>query len=139
MSAEENKAIVRRLFDELNKGNLDVADEIFADDFVNHNPGPGGKADREGMKQLLADLHSAFPGCRWNVEDMIAEGDRVVYRFTMDGTHEGAYMGIPATGKQVRANAIGILRFAGGRAVERWNIGDALGLLQQLGIIPALG
>jgi steroid delta-isomerase-like uncharacterized protein len=139
MSTGENKAIVRRLFDELNKGNLDVADEIFAADFVNHNPSPGGTSDREGLKQFIANTHASFPDYHWNVEDMIAEGDKVVYRFTMHGTDTVGFMGLPPTGKQVSVAAIGILRFANGKAVERWNIGDALGMLQQLGIIPPMG
>ena len=139
MSIEENKAIVRRLFEEMNRGNLDAADEIFADDFVNHSPGPGGTPDREGLKQYIARIHASFPDYHYHVEDMIAEGDKVVYRFLMSGTDTGGIMGMPPTGKQVKAESIGILRFAHGKAVERWNIPDTLGMLQQLGIMPAMG
>jgi steroid delta-isomerase-like uncharacterized protein len=139
MSIEENKAIVRRLFEELNKGNIDILDEIFAPDFINHHPAPSTTPDKEGVKQFIANMHNTFPDYRWDVEDLIAEGDKVVYRFTMQGTDKGGLMGMPPTGKKVVAEAIGIQRFVNGKAVERWNIGDSLGMLQKLGIIPSMG
>ena len=139
MSTEENKAIVSRLFEELNKGNLDILDQIFAPDFVNHHPAPGMTPDKEGVKQFIANMHNTFPDYRWNVEDLIAEEDKVVYRFTMHGTDTGGIMGMPPTGKKVVVEAIGIQRFSNGKVTERWNIGDSLGMLQQLGIIPLLG
>ena len=139
MSTEENKAVVRRLFEELNKGNLGILDEIFAPGFVNHHPAPGTTPDKEGVKQFIANMHNTFPDYRWNVEDLIAEGDKVVYRFTMHGTDTGGFMGMAPTGKKVVAEAIGIQRFANGKVVERWNIGDSLTMLQQLEILPSMG
>ena len=139
MSTEENKAIVSRLFEELNKGNLDILDQIFAPDFVNHHPAPGMPPDKEGVKQFIVTMHNTFSDYKWNVEDLIAEGDKVVYRFNMQGTDTGGLMGMPPTGRKVVAEAIGIQRFANGKVVERWNIADSLGMLQQLGIIPSMG
>ena len=134
MSVEKNKAIVRRLFEELNKRNLDVLDEIFAPDFLNHHPAPGASPDREGLRQFISGMHKTFPDCRWIVEDTIAEGNKVVYRFTMHGTDSVGFMGMPPTGKKVFVEAIGIQRFSNGKVVERWNISNQLGLLQQLGL-----
>ena len=139
MSTEKNKAIVRRLFKEMNKGNLKAIDKIFSSKFVNHHPAPGTKSDREGLKQFITGIHATFPDYRWNIEDIIAEGDKVVYRFTLHGTDTGGFMGMPPTGKHVVTEAIGIQRFAEGQVVERWNISDSLGMLSQLGLIPTLG
>jgi len=140
MSAEENKAKVRRLIEEfINKGNLAVADEIFATNFVNHSPAAGTTPDRHGIKQYITMLHTAFPDFHCAIEDLIAEGDRVVVRLMCRGTHRGEFMGISSTGKQGSVTAISILRFAGGKVVERWNSTDNLGLLQQLGVVSLPG
>jgi len=140
MSAEENKAMVRRLVKELvNKGDLSVVGEIFATNFVNHSPATGTTPDREGIKQYIAMLHAAFPDFHCTIEDLIAEGDKVVVRVINRGTHRAELMGIPPTGKQVNMTAISIFRFAGGKVVERWNNTDDLGLLQQLGAFPLPG
>jgi len=139
MSTEENKAIGRRLAEEfVLKGNLAVADEICATDFVNHSPDLGTMPDREGLKQYVSMMLSAFPDYHGTVEHLIAEGDKVVVGGTFTGTHKGEIMGIPPTGKQITASAISILRIAGGKVVERWNITDRLGVMQQLGVIPTL-
>jgi steroid delta-isomerase-like uncharacterized protein len=138
MSTEENKAIVRRIFDEfLNTGDPDAADELFAADFVNHSPGRGAAPDREGMKQFITSLRRTFPDMKLTPDDLIAEGDKVTVRMTISGTHRGEIAGVSATGKQVAWDAISILRFADGKAVERWNISDELGLLRQLGVKPS--
>jgi steroid delta-isomerase-like uncharacterized protein len=138
MSTEENKAIVRRIFDEfLNTGDPDAADELFAADFVNHSPGRGAAPDREGMKRFISSLRRTFPDMKLTPDDLIAEGDKVTVRMTISGTHRGEIAGVAATGKQVTWDAISILRFAGGKAVERWNISDELGLLRQLGVKPS--
>jgi len=136
MSAEENKAKVRRLIEEfINKGNLAVADEIFATNFVNHSPAAGTTPDRQGIKQYITILHTAFSDFHCAIEDLIAEGDRVVVRLMCRGTHRGEFMGISPTGRQVNVTAISILRFAGGKVVERWNNTDNLGMLQQFGVV----
>mgnify|MGYP001081657750 CR=1 FL=1 len=134
ISTEKNKAIVRRLFEELNERNSDVFYELFAPDFFNHHPALGTGPDREGLKEAISGVHKTFPDCRWIVEDMITAGNKVVYRFTMHGTNTVGFMGMPPTGKKVILEAIGIQRFSKGKVVERWNISDQLGLLQQLGL-----
>lgn len=137
MSAEENKAVVRRLVEDVvNRGDLAVVDEIFATDFVNRSLATGITPDREGIKQYITILRSAFPDYHNIIEDLIAEGDRVVARVICRGTHRADFMGIAPTGRSVAFSAISIFRFAGGRVVERWNNTDDLGLLQQLGVVP---
>ena len=140
MSLEENKAIELRFFEEVvNKGNLAVIDEIVAANFVQHDPPPGITADREGMKQFFTTHLSAFPDFHSTLEDMFAEGDKVVQRFTARGTHKGEWMGIAPTGKQVTIPGMAIHRITGGKIVEGWTSMDMLGALQQLGIIPPPG
>jgi steroid delta-isomerase-like uncharacterized protein len=139
--SEENKAIARRLYDELaSQGNLSLADEIVAEDFVDHNPpGPGIPPGREGLKQVFATFRSAFPDMRVRVEDQLAEGDKVVSRLTVSGTNQGDFMGMPATGKSASIGVVDILRFDGGKIAERWGEADFMGMMQQLGHAPAPG
>jgi steroid delta-isomerase-like uncharacterized protein len=133
----ENKAILRRFFEEIfNQGNLSAADEIVAENYVNHNPAPGETPGREGLKQFVLTVHSGFPGGRFNVEDQIAEGDKVTTRWSFTGTHQAEFAGIPATGKQVQITAINIHRIVDGQIQEGWLNWDALGMMQQLGVIP---
>lgn len=140
MSAEENRAMVRRIVEELvNKGDLAVVDEIFASNFVNHSPATGTTPDREGIKQYIAMVRSAFPDYHNIIEDLIAEGDKVVARVMCRGTHRAEFMGIAPTGKSVAFSAVSIFHFAGGKVVEWWNNTDNLGLLQQLGMLPPPG
>jgi steroid delta-isomerase-like uncharacterized protein len=140
MSIEENKAIELRFFEEVvNKGELAVIDELFAANFVDHSAPPGIAPDREGYKQFFAMTHSAFPDFHSTLEDMFAEGDKVVQRFTARGTHKGEWMGIAPTGKQITIPGIAIHRIAGGKIVEDWVSMDMLGALQQLGVVPPLG
>jgi len=122
------------------RGNISLIDELFAPDFVEHEelpPGiPGGS---EGVKQLSTMFRSAFPDFKATIDDMIAEGDKVVVRGTWSGTHEGEFMGIPPTGKRVSFGVIDIVRIEGGKFVEHWGQMDNMGLMQQLGLIPAPG
>ncbi len=139
--SEENKAVVRR-FNELVKeywrtGDADAFDEVVASDFVHH--APGLPPDLEGMKQALPMFRAAFPDMRLTVEEIIAEDDKVVARVTVRGTHQGELMGIPATGKPVEFTETHISRIAGGKIVERWGEWDALGMMQQIGAVPAPG
>ena len=132
----DNKAIIRRFVEEVqNQGNLAALDELLAANFVNHTAPPGVPADGEGLKQLTRIFRAAFPDGAMTIEDMIAEGDRVVTRKTFRGTHSGELMGIPPTGKQVTIGLIDIVRLADGLVVESWNAADDLGMLQQLGVI----
>ena len=134
---EDNKALNRRFVEEvINEGNLDAIDELLDPGVVDHAAPPGVPTGREGAKQFFAIVRSAFPDLHHTIEDMIAEGDKVVMRSTWSGTHQGEFMGIPATGRRVRVSAIDISRVADGRIVEHWEQSDALGLMQQLGVIP---
>lgn len=136
--SEQNKAIVRRLYEEIwDKGNLAVLDELQAVDAVDHNRPPGLPPGREGVKQFFRMYLAAFPDVRMVIEDQVAEGDRVVTRWTATGTHKGELMGIPPTGKQVRVSGIDINRLEGGKIIESWGSSDQLGMMQQLGVIPS--
>ena len=140
VSTEENKALVRRFVDEVqSRGNIDALDEICSPEFVNHSAPPGVPPNREGVKQLTAMFRQAFPDSYFSVEDMLAEGDKVATRKTFHGSHQGEFMGIPPTGQQVSMELIDIVRIADGRVVEHWAVGDNLGMMQQLGIVPRPG
>ena len=140
MSVEQNKAIVRRDAEEIwNQGNLDVADEIFATNFVNHDPSRPEVRDVSSYKQLAAAVRAAFPDFHVTIEDMVAEGDKVAIRYTSTGTHKSEYRGLPPTGKQVTVTGMRIYRFASGKIVENWWNSDVLGFMQQLGVIPPMG
>jgi predicted ester cyclase len=141
MSTEQNKALVRRLMEEVfDRGNISLIDELFAPDFVEHEELPPGiPAGSEGVKQMSTMFRSAFPDFKATIDDMIAEGDKVVVRGTWSGTHKGEFMGIAPTGKRVSFGVIDIVRIAGGKFVEHWGQMDNMGLMQQLGLIPAPG
>ncbi len=133
MSIEENKAILRRLGEELiNQAKLETADEFYSSDSVDHTPAPGQVAGPEGVKRDFARIRAAFPDWRQEIEDVIAEDDMVVVRWRSSGTHSGDFMGLPATGIHASWTGVGIFRLAGGKIVERWSNWDAFGLVQQL-------
>ncbi len=141
MSAEDNKALVRRWFEELfNEAKLDVADEIVTPDHVSHDtstpehpPGP------EGERQLVNLVRGAFPDGRISIEDLVAEGDRVAVRWTFRGTHRGDFMGVAPTGNQVEMGAMDLLRIAGGKIAETWSNVDMMAMMRQLDAVPAPG
>lgn len=135
MSTEANKAVARRWYTLLSTKNLDEIDTLFHTAYVDHNPQVPPGVD--GLKQFFEAYFVAFPDLDVTVEDMIAEGDKVVARFTARGSHHGPLMGIPASGKQVQVTAIDILRFVNDKIVEHWGEADLLGLLQQIGAVPA--
>ena len=138
MSPDQNKAIVRRIYEELWDGrDLGVADEVIAaEGYVNYDtglvPAPGGPED---MKQTVRMVTAAFPDNRHRVEEMIAEGDTVVARVTLTGTHEGPFMGIPPTGRKIEVTEIHVYRMRDGKAVEHRVGRDDLGAMRQLGVI----
>lgn len=137
MSTEENKALVRRWYQEFCQAyNLDFLDEVYAPDWVGHFPRSGELHGAEGHKPVGRMFQVAFPDAQYSLEDLVAEGDLVVSRYTMRATHNGTMLGVPATGKQVAVSGINIHRIVDGRFVEQWVQFDALGLLQQLGIFP---
>ena len=140
MSTEDNKAIVRRLIEEgFNQRNLAIFDELYAPDFVYHL-GSTAIQGREPYKQFTLMSFASFPDVRFTIEDQVAEADEVVTRWTWRGTHQGPFQGIPPTGKHVMVTGVGINHFAAnGKIVENWTNMDILGLLQQLGVVPALG
>jgi steroid delta-isomerase-like uncharacterized protein len=140
MSTEENKAKVRRVFEEVfNKGNLSVVDEIMANDYVYHMGQGMEVKGPDGFKQFATMFRNAFPDLHITVEDMIAEGDKVATRETLRGTHKGDLMGIAATGKKVTFSGTVIIRFAGGKEVEAFGVTDMFAMYQQLGLAPPIG
>jgi steroid delta-isomerase-like uncharacterized protein len=139
LSAEENKANMRRGFEEiLNQGNLDKVDEFFAPDYVGHDPAlPEDLHGPEGFKEFAAMYLSAFPDLHITIEDQFAEGDKVVTRFTSRGTHQGDFAGIAPTGNRIEVEAISIEWIADGKSAESWTIVDVMGMMQQLGVVPS--
>jgi steroid delta-isomerase-like uncharacterized protein len=140
--SEENKALVRRYFEEIwDKGNLDLIDELFTTDFVRHGPTAteGEVRGPEGFKGLVSTYRTALPDLRVPIEDLIAEGDRVVTRWTARGTHQGELMGNAPTGNQASVSGILIDRISGGKIEEEWVDYDTLHLMQQIGAVPQPG
>ena len=141
MSTEENKALMRRIYEEVfNQKNLVAIDDFIAPNFVNHSAAQLGMTggDLEHVKQFVSMVMQVFPDLHYTVEDLVAEGDKVVARLTISGTQQGAFMGIPPTNKHATISDIEIFRITGGKAVETWVQVDFLGLLQQLGAIPPM-
>ena len=134
MSAEANKALVRRFYEEVwGSGNYDVADEVFAPDYVRHDFRPGDPSPGpEGQKKIARDFRTAFPDLTFELELLFGEGDFVAGRWTATGTHTGRWAGVEPTGRTMRFSAANIFRFADGKVVEIWNHRDDLGLMQQL-------
>lgn len=136
MSAEENKSIVCRFIEEgPSKGNLDIADELLSPDFTMHAPLPASPGIK-GINEVITTCRAAFEHLNVTVEDLTAEGDNVVARFTAHGIHKGSFMGLSATGKPITMTGIEIFRIKDGKIVELWAEANLLGLMQQLGISP---
>jgi steroid delta-isomerase-like uncharacterized protein len=140
MTTDQNKLQARHVYDVYNQvvrtGNVSLLDEVLAVDGIDHDPASGQAPGIDGVKQTFTMFRTAFPDFYFTTEDQLAENDKVVSRVVTRGTHKGDFQGIPATGKKVKTEGIDILRFANGKAVERWGVFDNLGLLQQLGAIP---
>ena len=135
--ADANKAVMRRFYEEFwCRGNEAAVDELVAADMVDHQRPDGWPAGRAGYKQLVRAWREGFPDMRETIGDLIAEGDKVVGRFTIDATHTGNFLGIPPTGRKIRISGIDIVRIRDGQIVEHWYAEDALGLYQQLGVAP---
>ena len=138
MSAEENKAIVRRIFEDIiNNRDMNVVDELFATNYVFHGPSGQELHGPDAFKQIISQPHTAYPDFHITAEDMIVEGDKVVCRFTSQGTHKGMLRGIAPTNKQVKVTGIVIYRIVDGKIVEHWENMDMLGIMQQLGVVPS--
>ncbi len=139
MSAEENKAIVRKYREAHNKNNLAALDQIVAQDLVSHSALPGLPPGLAGGKMAHQGFLASFPDTQTKTEDLIAEGDKVVERYTASGTHTGDFMGAPPTGKKYSIESIVIFRFANGKIVEMWGLNDAQSLMMQLGLMAPPG
>jgi steroid delta-isomerase-like uncharacterized protein len=141
MSSEDNKALVQRFFEEVfNEKRLDRADEFVAQDYLDHAAVPGQGPGLEGAKQQRWAMYfAAIPDLHATIDDMVTEGDKVVVRYIVEGTQKGKLLGIPPTGKRFRISAICIYRMAEGKVAENWKQADLLGLMQQLGVVPARG
>ena len=133
---EQNKALIRRFYDEIDKGNIDAMDDLVAKDYLNHDPPPFPDlaSGREGLKQAFLMFWEGTPGTH-TIEDQVAEGDKVVTRLRARGRHERTLAGIPPTGNEMDVTAIAIHRIANGKIVEHWSDVDSAALMAQLGLI----
>jgi len=138
MSAEENKRLVRRFYEEIDKGNLDAMDELVDENYIDHNPPPfpGLPSGRQGLKEAFKIFWKATPG-HHEIQEQIAEGDKVVTRMTSYGKHEGDLPGAPRTGNNLKISSITIHRIANGKLVEKWAEKDVLTFLKQIGVVPS--
>ena len=135
--SQDNIAIVRQFYDEvMSKGNLDLIDDIIADDMIEHEEIPGLSSGKEGVRQFMSAMRQAFPDLRVEAEDIIAGGDKVATRGRLTGTHRSDFMDIPATNNGVDVPFYDILRFSDGKVVEHWGLTDMMTMMQQLGVIP---
>jgi len=133
----DHAATMQRAYDLINAGDIDGFGELLADDFVEHEETPGLEPTREGVKAFFRMYVAAFPDLHFDAEDMIASGDKVVTRARATGTHQGEFLGIPATGKSIDVQLIDIVRFGDdGLGHEHWGVFDAMAMMQQLGVIP---
>jgi steroid delta-isomerase-like uncharacterized protein len=141
MSSEHNKQIVRRAYqtvvDGIRSGDLSRLEEVVDRNVRDHNPDPNQKQGLDGLIEFFSSLGTAFPNMEIVVEDLIAEGDRVVGRVIFRGTHSGEFQGMPPTGKQLEMQVVDIMRIEEGKIVERWGVADNLAMMQQLGMAPA--
>jgi steroid delta-isomerase-like uncharacterized protein len=140
MSAEENKDTMRRYLGVFEQGNIDLLDELLAPDYINHTPAtPDLPTGPEGVKGVVSMFRSAMPALRVVIEDMIAEGDKVATRYTLEGSHEGELFGVPPTGQRLSVESITVERVSDGKIREHWRVTDELGMMQQLGVFPPPG
>jgi len=139
-SPQLNKALVRRFYEEIDKGNIGIVDELVAEDYIDHSPPPlpNLPPGREGVKQAFRIFQQATPGSH-HIDEQVAEGDKVVTRLTSTGRHEGDLPGAPRTGNEMKVTSITIHRIANGKLVEKWSEKDMIGLLQQIGVMPPIG
>ena len=138
MSEAQNIATMKRFVEEvINQGRLETADEIVEENFIELDPLPGQRQGREGLKEVVSMLRTAFPDIHWVDEETVAAGDKVVTRFTWTGTHRGDFLGIPASGNKVAVKGVVIDRLNAGKMADSRILMDTFGMMQQLGVIPA--
>lgn len=136
MEPDEMRAIAHRFYTEvLNQGKFEVIDQLVAEDFTEHEELPGMPTDKEAPRAFAGMMRDAFPDFNATVEDMIVEGDKLVVRARMSGTHKGEFMGIPPTGNKVDVQAIDIVAIRNGKVTDHWGVSDSLTMMQQLGVI----
>lgn len=132
-----NKAVISMFVEEvINQGRFERADDLVAADFVELDPLPGQQQGREGLKEVIGGIRAAFPDIHWVLDEIVAEGDKVVSRFTWTGTHRGVFFGIPATGKSISVKGVVIDHVVAGKMIDSRMLMDSLSMLQQLGAIP---
>jgi len=134
---EQNKAVLRNLAEAFSKADINGLEDLYSPNVVYHGTGNLANADRKTFLDFIASCLSGFPDTKMTVDDLLADGDKVIYRLTVRGTHKGEFMGISATNKSVAIRSIGIARISGGKIVEEWENFDEMGMMQQLGSIPA--
>jgi steroid delta-isomerase-like uncharacterized protein len=132
------KALAQRWFTEvMNEGKEEVIDELCAENFVDHDPLPGTSPDREGIHDFVKQVRAAFPDIEMTADDILVEGDRLAVRSTVRGTHQGEFMGIPASSKKVEVSNYDFVRFENDQVVEHWGTIDSAALMEQIGAVPA--
>jgi C-1 hydroxylase len=134
MSTEDNKELVRRYIETWNRGDLQGMAEFWSPDMVHHTR--SGSHGFESVISIVSNFMTAFPDLKFEIEDLVADGDRVASRMTASGTHTGDYMGVPATGRQVSCAVLGFARVLNGKLVEHWGVTDELHLMEQIGLVP---
>lgn len=136
MSQQDNIAATQRLGEAVNSGNLEILREVFAPTAIDRDPASDQSPGAEGFIQFFTGFRAAFPDLNVSVEQLVADENNVAIAYTITGTHQGDFLGIPATGRQIKARGMQIARFENGQIVERWGSSDQLGILQQIGINP---
>ena len=137
MTPAENKTVVNRFVEEvINQGRLEQADELVVADFIELDPLPGQQPGRVGLKEVIGQMRAAFPDIHWVLDEQVAEGEKVVSRFTWTGTHRGTFLGIPATGKSINVKGVVIDRIVEGKMVDSRILMDGLSMMRQLGALP---
>jgi steroid delta-isomerase-like uncharacterized protein len=134
--AVSNTDVMLRFYDEVNAGNLGIIDELIHDDLIEHDP-IAPTPDKDGVRQFFAMVKTGFPDMRFEVLHTVAEGDLVMAHGRIEGTHDGDFMGIPATGRRISVPVVDIVRFRDGRAAEHWGVTDTGAMMEQLGVAPA--
>jgi steroid delta-isomerase-like uncharacterized protein len=134
---EANITQMKKFYTEVvNKGNLDLMDELCTENFIEHEQLPGVKSNLEGVKQFFKMYRTAFPDLKFNIEQIFAKDDKVVTYITITGTQKAEFMGVPASGKKINLKGIDIVRFKDGKAVEHWGVTDTMTMMTQIGAIP---
>jgi len=136
--SEQNMDLMREIYGVIASGDADRADELMAEDLIEHeDQPPGSPQGHEGFKDFVRRINAGFPDLECHVEDMTADDDKVWARARLTGTHQGEFMGVPATGSRVEFQVIDIARFENGKGVEHWGVSDAMSLMMQIGAIPS--